>query len=42
MQIGKEGVQNLLMNMVLEKKKLKNTQIQKNTFPCLFIWEWGK
>jgi hypothetical protein len=29
MQIDKEGIQNLLMNMVLEKKKLKKKQIQK-------------
>jgi hypothetical protein len=42
MQIDKEGIQNLLMNMVLEKKKLKKETNPKKTYPCLFIWEWGK
>jgi hypothetical protein len=38
----KENIQNLLVNMVLEKKNLKNTQIQKYTILCLFTWEWAK
>ncbi len=33
MPIGGEGIENLLMNMVLENK----TKIQKHTFPCLSI-----
>jgi hypothetical protein len=24
------------------KTNLKKTQIQKDTFPCFFIWEWAK
>ncbi len=28
--------------MVLEKKTFEKTQIQKDTFPCLYVWEWTK
>jgi hypothetical protein len=42
MQIGKESIQNLLLNMVLEKKNFLKTQIQKYTIPCIFTWEWAK
>jgi hypothetical protein len=38
MQIGGKGIQNCLMNTVLEKKTYKKTQIEKDTFPCLFTW----
>jgi hypothetical protein len=34
-QIGGKTIQNLLVNMVLEKK-LEKTQIQKGIFLCLF------
>ncbi len=40
MQIGGEGVEILLMNMVLEK--IINFFFGKDTLPCLFTWEWGK
>jgi hypothetical protein len=41
-QIGGEVIENLLTNMVLEKKKKrKRTHIKKNIFPCFFIWEWA-
>jgi hypothetical protein len=36
MQIGGESIENMFMNMMLEKKKFSKTQIQKNIFPCLF------
>jgi hypothetical protein len=36
MQIGEE---NMFVNMVLKKKTLKKTQIQKYIFWCLFIQE---
>ncbi len=36
MQIGGKCIQNLLVNMVLESK------LSKDTFPCLFTWEWVK
>jgi hypothetical protein len=36
MQIGGQGIENLLANMVLEKNNLKKTQFQKVTIPCLF------
>ncbi len=39
MQIGGEGIENLVINMVLEKKKLEKKQTQKDTFMCLFILE---
>jgi hypothetical protein len=39
MQIGGEGIENLLLNMVLEKKNLKKKLTQKDTFMCLFISE---
>jgi hypothetical protein len=32
MQIGKEGIQNLLMNMVLEKSTYKRHKFLKTTF----------
>jgi len=41
MQIGGKGIWNRLVNMVLEKKTLKKAQIAKDTFPCLFTWEWA-
>jgi len=34
MEIGGEGIENLHMNMVLKKNN------SKDTFPCLFTWEW--
>ncbi len=40
MQIGEKCSKNLFVNMVLEKK-LQNTH-PKNTFPCLYTWEWVK
>jgi hypothetical protein len=42
MQIGGESIENLLINMVLEKIKLEKKKTQKNTFMCLFILEWDK
>jgi hypothetical protein len=39
MQIHGEVIENMVVNMVLEKK-LKYTQVQKDTIPCFFIWEW--
>jgi hypothetical protein len=39
--VGK-GIKNLFMNMELEKKTLETTQIQKDTFSCVFTWEWAK
>jgi hypothetical protein len=41
MQIGGEGVEILLMNMILEKN-FKKEKIGKDTLPCHFTWEWGK
>jgi hypothetical protein len=38
-QIGGKCIQYLFMNMLLEKTF--NTQIWKDTFPCLFTWEWA-
>jgi hypothetical protein len=26
----------------VEKKNCRKTQIQKDTFPCLFTWGWAK
>jgi hypothetical protein len=37
MPIGGEGIENLLMNMILENKTLINKSIKKHTFPCLCI-----
>jgi hypothetical protein len=34
MENGGGGIENLHMNMVLKKNN------SKNTFPCLFTWEW--
>ncbi len=34
-----ESIEILFLNMVLEKKKLKNQKIEKKTFPCLLTWE---
>ncbi len=31
-----EGIENLLTNIMLGKKNLKKTQIQKETCPCFF------
>jgi hypothetical protein len=41
MQIGGENIEILLVDMVLEKN-FNTTQIWKDTFPCLFTWEWAK
>jgi hypothetical protein len=38
MQIGGKGIENMVVNMVLEKK-LKEHKFQKDTIPCFFIWE---
>jgi hypothetical protein len=38
MQIGGKGIKNLHVNMVLEKKILKNTNLER----YLFIWKWLK
>jgi hypothetical protein len=35
MQTGGRGIDNLLLNMVLEKR------IKKDMIPCLFTWEWA-
>jgi hypothetical protein len=40
MKICGDSIQNILVNMVLKKKNFKKTQIQKDMFSCLFIWEW--
>jgi hypothetical protein len=40
MQIGEESIENLLVNMVLEKKI--KIQIWKDLISCLFTWEWTK
>jgi hypothetical protein len=40
-QIGGEAIENLFVNMVLRKKKLK-LKSYKDTIPCLFTWEWAK
>jgi hypothetical protein len=37
MPIGGEGIENLLMNMVLKNKTWIKTKIQKHIFPCLCI-----
>jgi hypothetical protein len=34
MQIGGEGIENMVVNMVLEKK------LKEDTIPCFFISEW--
>jgi hypothetical protein len=36
MQIGGEGIENLLMDMMLKKKH------KSKIFLCLFTWEWAK
>lgn len=38
MHIGGEGIENLFMNMMLQKDLLTGHQ-SKATFPVLFIWE---
>jgi hypothetical protein len=42
MQIGGEGIESIFMNMALEGKNFKRTQIWREIFLCLFIWEWAK
>jgi hypothetical protein len=37
MQIGGEDIENMVLNMMLEKKTF-----EKGTFSCLFIWGWAK
>jgi len=40
MQIVEEGIENFLMNMVLDKEfSFEKTFIWKNTFSCFFSWE---
>jgi len=41
MHIGGEGVENLLVNMVLNFF-FEKIQIGKDTFSCLFTLEWAK
>jgi hypothetical protein len=42
-QIDRKGIENMFMNMVLEKEKtFKNTHMQSDTFPSFFRWEWDK
>jgi hypothetical protein len=36
MQIGEEGIENLLMNIILGKKEIKKNSSGKDTIPCLF------
>jgi hypothetical protein len=38
MQNTEKGIENLLINMMLEKKNFKKTQIQIDEFSCLIIW----
>ncbi len=38
-QIGGEGIKNLLVNMVLEKKKPLKKHKSQNTFLCFFTWK---
>jgi len=42
MQIG-EGIE-IYSSLCYDvgKKNFKKTQIQKDTFPCLFAWEWAR
>ncbi len=42
MQIDEENIENMFVNMMLKKKTLKQTQIQKYIFWWLFIHEWDK
>jgi hypothetical protein len=42
LQIGGEGIENSLVNMVLKKNNNCEEIFKKNTFPCLFNWEWPK
>jgi hypothetical protein len=42
MQIGGEGIEIFLVNVMLKYEIFKKTKIFKNTLPCLFIWEWAK
>ncbi len=42
MQIDEENIENMFVNMLLKKKTLKQTQIQKYIFWWLFIQEWAK
>ncbi len=45
MQIGGEGSENLLMNMMLRKKKnsrFKSEKLKLKLMPLLFDWEWTK
>jgi hypothetical protein len=39
MQIGGEGVENMLIKMMLQKK-FKNTHMRRHFW--YFIWEWAK
>jgi len=42
LQIGGEDIVKYVCEYGVETKTLKKTQIQKYTFPCLFILEWAK
>ncbi len=45
MQIGGEDNENLLMNMMLRKKKnfrFKSEKLKLKLMPLLFDWEWTK
>jgi len=38
MQVGGEGIVNILLNLVFRKNKLLKYLDPKSTFPCFFIW----
>jgi len=42
MQIGGKYIVKYVCEYGVETKTFKMTQIQNNTFPCLFILEWAK
>jgi len=39
-QVGGEGIINILLNVVFRKNKLLKYVDPKSTFLCFFTWEW--